>query len=103
MVNGTFTEEFKIFRSVRQGCPLSMLLYVICLDPLIFKSNNNNSIKGLKIPNCKKQVKSIQHADDITDIIINDYSSFKALEVENKKYSEASGSKINPEKKKQKF
>ena len=97
MVNGTFTEESKIFRSVRQGCPLSMLLYVICLEPLIYKINNNNSIKGLKIPNCKKEVKSIQHADDITDIIIND-SSFKALEIENKKYSEASGSKINPEK-----
>ena len=48
MVNGTFTEEFKIFRSVRQGCPLSMLLYVICLEPLIYKINNNIFIKGLK-------------------------------------------------------
>ena len=37
MVNGTFTEEFKMFRSVRQGCPLSMFLYVICQDPLIIK------------------------------------------------------------------
>ena len=77
MVNGTFTEEFKIFRSVRQGCPLSMLIYVICLEPLINKINNNISIKGIKILNCKNEVKSIQHAYDITVIIIND-SSFKA-------------------------
>ena len=48
MINGTFTEEFKIFRTVRQGCPLSMLLYVICPEPFIYKINNNISIKGLK-------------------------------------------------------
>ena len=49
MVNVTFTEEFKIFRSVRQCCLLSMLLYVICLEPLNNKINNNISIKGIQI------------------------------------------------------
>ena len=44
MVNGAFTASFEIMRSVRQGCPLSMILYVIVLEPLIFKINKNQNI-----------------------------------------------------------
>ena len=41
LVNGTFTSTFKIMRSVRQGCPLSMFLYALGLESLIFKINQN--------------------------------------------------------------
>ena len=33
-VNGSITRQFDIKRSVRQGCPLSMLLYVIAIEIL---------------------------------------------------------------------
>ena len=33
-VNGAITKKFEITRSVRQGCPLSMLLYVIAIEIL---------------------------------------------------------------------
>ena len=97
MVNGAFTASFDIMRSVRQGCPLSMILYVICLEPLIFKINKNQNIKSIKIPNCIYEIKSIQHADDMTDIVIND-ASYRELKSENEEYSKVSGSKINPNK-----
>ena len=97
MVNGAFTASFDIMRSVRQGCPLSMILYVICLEPLIFKINKNQNIKSIKIPNCIYEIKSIQHADDMTDIVIND-ASYRELKSENDEYSKVSGSKINPNK-----
>ena len=41
-VNGKFTEDIQIQRSVRQGCPLSMFLYVLSLEPFIASINNNN-------------------------------------------------------------
>ena len=36
-VNGYFTKEVCIHRGVRQGCPLSALLYIIALEPLLIK------------------------------------------------------------------
>ena len=65
MVNGTFTKDIKINRSVRQGCPLSMILYILFIEPLIYKISQNTLIKGIKIPNCEREIKTIQHADDI--------------------------------------
>ena len=44
LVNGSFTKEINIKRSVRQGCPLSMLLYVLSLEPLTYFINNSKNI-----------------------------------------------------------
>ena len=97
LVNGALTPKIQIQRSVRQGCPLSMLLYIFCIEPLIYKINNNPRIVGLKIPNCSEPIKTIQHVDDMTVIITTD-RSYVNLEIENKKFSSVSGSKINMDK-----
>ena len=97
LVNGTFTSTFKIKRSVRQGCSLSMFLYALGLEPLIFKINSNPNIQGISIPNTQKETKSLQHADEII-VIIKNKKSFSNLNKETKKYSENSGSKINQDK-----
>ena len=34
MVNGHFTDSFNVYRGVRQGCPLSMLILVLFQNPL---------------------------------------------------------------------
>jgi hypothetical protein len=96
-VNGTVTEQFEIQRSVRQGCPLSMLLYVIAIEILSIKVRTNKEIKGIKIPNLKEEIKMLQHADDCTNFIKNP-DSFKHLMKEYEQFGEASGSKINHEK-----
>ena len=97
IVNGKLTPKFNIERSVRQGCPLSMLLFVLSLEPLISRINNNNFIKGIKIPNIKEQIKSLQHADDLTALVTTD-RSYQELKCENEAYSKVSGSKINDQK-----
>ena len=97
MINGTFTKDIKINRSVRQGCPLSMILYILCIEPLIYKISQNTLIKGIKIPNCEREIKTIQHADDINSIITTD-TSYTQIQKEYKKYGEVSGSKINEDK-----
>ena len=59
MVNGKLTGKIDIKRSVRQGCPMSILLYVLCLESLIDRINKNPQIKGIKIPNCSEEIKTI--------------------------------------------
>ena len=96
-VNGMFTEDIQLQRSVRQGCPLSMFLYVLSLEPFIASINNNKNIKGLKIPNFLEEIKSLQHADDTTVILENE-NSYYHLNNEIKKFEKISGSKINDNK-----
>ena len=75
-VNGTFTNPINIKRSVRQGCPLSMFLYVLSLEPFIQKINENKKIEGIKLPNFIDEIKSLQHADDTTVIIKHENSYY---------------------------
>ena len=97
LINGTFTPIFKILRSVRQGCPLSMFLYALGLEPMIFKINSNPHILGIDLPNCENNTKSLQHADD-TIVIIKDKKSYKYLNEETNLFGKNSGSKINQDK-----
>mgnify|MGYP003623222388 CR=1 FL=1 len=39
LINGHLSEPIKIERSVRQGCPMSMHLFVIAIDPLLTELN----------------------------------------------------------------
>ena len=89
-INESFTGTFKIERSVRKGCPLSILmfLYVLSLEPFIDKIN----IKGVKIPTFKQEIITTHHADDTTVVIRNE-TSYYHLKKETKKFEKASGSK----------
>ena len=97
LVNGAFTDKINMSRSVRQGCPLSTLLYVLSLEPLLQKIENNHKIEGLKIPNSRNEIKIFAHADEMTAIVKND-SSYSELRKETTNFSTVSGSKINEEK-----
>ena len=47
--NGFASEFFKLERGVRQGCPLSGCLFVLCVETLANAIRNDNTIKGIKI------------------------------------------------------
>ena len=51
-------------RGLRQGCPLSLPLYVI--ESQITRTNikQDKTVTGINIPNQKEQVKILQYADD---------------------------------------
>ena len=53
-----------IKRDIRQGCPLTMLLFVICTDVLTQKIFKNQKIKGITFQ--KVNFKIAQYADDTT-------------------------------------
>ena len=93
LVNGHLTDPYQIMRGIRQGCPLSSILYVLCIEPLCHKIRANPSIKGIQPPT-GPEIKLSAYADDsnpiVTDIpsIGNVFSTFK-------RFGEASGGKLN--------
>ncbi len=50
MINGYKSVAIKIARSVKQGDALSCALFILCIDPLIRKLENNEAIKPIPIP-----------------------------------------------------
>ena len=68
------TNYFKVSRGVRQGCPLSPLLFILSVELLAQKIRQNPRIKGVGLPNAE-EVKLSQFADDTT-LICKDIASF---------------------------
>ena len=60
--NGNFTEFFPINRGVRQGCPLSPYIFILCVESLAHCVRKNEHIKGIEIKENKHIIS--QYADD---------------------------------------
>ena len=91
-INGWLTAFIPLQRGLRQGCALSMPLYVLTAELLAIHIRSNTNIKGLTYPN--SMVKISQYADDTTLLLADDTSiheTFKTFDF----YEEASGAKIN--------
>ena len=74
IVNNHISKPFPLSGSVRQGCSLSPLLYVLCFEPFILKNQNNINIKGIQVPGSPLEIKMSAYADDNTEILIDDVS-----------------------------
>ena len=99
LVNGHFSDFFPLTRGVRQGCPLSPLLYIICAEVLAANVRCCPSIVGLVLPGSDKVFKITQYADDTT-IIVTSEMSFRAIIKLYELFEKASGSKLNQAKSK---
>ncbi|KAJ8029065.1 hypothetical protein HOLleu_28369 [Holothuria leucospilota] len=93
--NGFLSDVFEIKRGVRQGCPISALLYVISAEPFREAIYKNANISGIKFLNFEARM--FQHADDTTFMLANSESIVSVFETI-KDYERASGSKCNYEK-----
>ena len=51
MNNGYMSESFKIKNGVRQGCPLSSSLFVICIEILSNYIEKDQNIRGIVVNN----------------------------------------------------
>ena len=96
LVNGHLTGYIPITRSVRQGCSLSPLLFVLCMEPFARKLRASSSICGLTVPGVGDEVKLIQYADDTTVVVTNDGSVRNTFQLADR-FCQASGSRINRE------
>ena len=64
LINGHKGDPFKIKRGVRQGCPLSMILYIIAQEPMYQAIKKTQQIESINLP-CE-QIKMLGYADDST-------------------------------------
>jgi hypothetical protein len=97
IVNGHIDEPFKLQRSVRQGCALSPLLYVLTMEPFADTIRRNPTYKGLDLPGLNNELRISQYADDTTLFVGNEQSIQLGLELA-QQFGEVSGAKINVEK-----
>ena len=90
-VNGYISKPIHINCSVRQGCPLSMLLSMTCLHPLLYLLNEKLASPSSRDPICRPAV--IVYADDIT-VILRSPDDVAILQETSDRYTEASGANL---------
>ncbi len=98
LVNGHLSKAVNIHCGVRQGCPLSALLYVLCIEPLAQILRRENRITGVTIPGSGGlSTKCSIYMDDFNILCTDLLSVNRALDLTDF-YGQASGSKLNREK-----
>ena len=98
IVNGFLTDKIFLSRGVRQGDPLSPLLYVICVEALACLIRDSPGIEGFLLPSARgKRAKRRLYADDRT-VILKDYFSLVNLFQIIAVYEAGSGPKLNKSK-----
>ncbi len=65
MINGILSRPYRVYRGVRQGDPLSCLLFDLAIEPLSAMIRKSD-IKGFNIPRCGEVLKAVLFADDTT-------------------------------------
>ena len=98
--NGWTSDPINLERGVRQGCPLSPLLFIIVAETLGNAIRKDSHIQGMEIPGTTKQSKISQYADDATLTLADDQSVIRSVDIINK-FEAATGGKLNMEKKKE--
>ena len=98
LTNGWLTSFIGLRRGLRQGCALSMPLYVLTAEALAVNIRANSKIHGLLPPGpTDVEVKLTQFADDTILLLVDDDSIAEAFQTFDL-YERASGAKINKHK-----
>ena len=95
MNKNVMSPYFNISRGVRQGDPLSPLLFIVSVELLAVNIRKKQNIKGIKFSG--KEIKMMTYADDTTAIISSLDDAKRFLTAVNN-FGKASGLLINKEK-----
>ena len=96
IINGVISEPFTVSRGVRQGDPMSCILFNLGIEPLA-SNIRRSSIKGIDIPKLDEPAKVTLFADDTTVILAENDSLDELMEIMNQ-WCRVSGAKFNVEK-----
>ena len=96
ILNGEKLKAFPLRSGIRQGCPLSPVLFNIVLEVLASAIRETKEIKGIQIG--KEEIKLSLLADDMILSIENPEDSIRKLLELISEFSKAAGHKINTQK-----
>ena len=94
--NGFLSPFFSVQRGVRQGCPLSPYLFILCIELLTNQIRNNENTSGINI--CGFGLKNACYADDASFILDGSKKSFETLVTILENFSNISGLQLNTKK-----
>ena len=97
IINGVISSPFNVIRGVRQGDPLSCLLFNLAVEPLACLLCNSQELRGYNIPSVAQKIIVSLYADDTT-IYLSKTDSYTELLKILTKWCTASGAKFNIEK-----
>ncbi len=78
MVNGILSTAYRVYRGVRQGDPLSCLLFDLAIEPLSAMIRKSD-IEGFSIPSSSETLKAVLFADDTT-VYLSSRDDFSTLQ-----------------------
>uniref|UniRef100_A0A670IED3 Reverse transcriptase domain-containing protein n=1 Tax=Podarcis muralis TaxID=64176 RepID=A0A670IED3_PODMU len=93
MVNNIATEEIKIQKGTRQGCPLSPLLFIMVLEVLLNSIRQNKKIKGVTFGQNVYKIKAF--ADDVVIMTEDPMTTLDEVLKEIDQFGELAGFKLN--------
>ena len=96
IINGVISDPFLVTRGVRQGDPMSCVLFDLGIEPLA-ANIRESSIQGIKVPYLEEKIKVSLFADDTT-VILTEYDNFSNLLHIMDEWCEVSGARFNVEK-----
>lgn len=93
--NGWISSPYRLERGIRQGCPVSALLFILVVEILAQRIRNDTEVKGINIYG--KNIKINQYADD-TVIFLKNSSNIEAVLKHTDRFGKLAGPVLNSSK-----
>ena len=97
--NGYISETFDLSRGIKQGCPLSALLFIISVEIMALRLKQSTQFKGyvIKSKENEREIKISQYADDGT-LFLRDRAQLEHVIKVIQEYGRHSGLTLNTKK-----
>ena len=94
--NGYYSSFFNISRGIRQGCPISALLFILVVEVMAIQIRQSSEVQGIQYSD--SNVITISQLADDTTLFLADEKSLKAAIKIISEFSGSSGLRLNTEK-----
>ena len=98
-INNFKSNKLVIKSGIKQGCPLSNMLYILAIEELMIRIKMNPNIKGYIVNNGlnRFEIKATVYADDVTGYVVDERST-KEFFQEFSEWGDISGASVNKDK-----